>query len=81
MFNPRNARQMGLAITVISELTVVVCVGGGAGFWLDSALGSSPSFTLSFSILALVYGFKRLVTTLNQASKKHDDEPPDSGPH
>ena len=80
MFSPRNVRQMGLAIAVISELTVIVCIGVGAGFWLDSALGSSPSFTLSLSILALVYGFKRLITSLNQASQDHDHEPPDSGP-
>jgi F0F1-type ATP synthase assembly protein I len=79
MLNPRNARQMGLAIAVISELTIIVCVGAGAGFWLDSTLDSSPGFTLSFSILALVIGFKRLITSLQKATHSNDHEPPSTG--
>ena len=61
MFDPKMSRQMGLAITVISELTFVVLVGGGAGYWLDLTLGTSPIFTLTLSILALVFGFKKLI--------------------
>ena len=79
MLNPRNAKQIGLAITVISELTITVCIGGGAGYWLDSSLGSSPGFTLSLSILALVYGFKKLIHRLNPSPQNHDHEHSDPG--
>jgi F0F1-type ATP synthase assembly protein I len=67
MFKPRNARQMGYALTVISELTVSVCIGGGAGYWLDSTLGTSPGFTLSLSLLALVVFFKRMIASQKKA--------------
>ena len=79
MLNPRNAKQIGLAITVISELTITVCVGGGAGYWLDSSLGTSPGLTLTLSILALVYSFKKLIHRLNPPPRPHDHEPSDPG--
>jgi len=79
MLNPKNSRQMGLAITVISELTITVCLGGGAGYWLDSSLGTSPGLTLTLSILALVYGFKKLIHRMNPPHLPHDNEPSDSG--
>ena len=79
MFDPKTSRQMGLAITVISELTFIVLVGGGVGYWLDLTLKTTPSFTLTLSILALVFGFKKLIHHLQQADSDHDHEPPESG--
>jgi F0F1-type ATP synthase assembly protein I len=70
---------MALAIAVVSELSITAILGGGAGYWLDSSLGTTPGLTLSFSILALVFGFKKLISRLNQLSSSDDNEPPDSG--
>ena len=80
MFNPRNARQMGYALTVISELTVSVCIGGGAGYWLDSTLETSPGFTLSLSLLALVVFFKRMIASQKQAHQADEDDPQEPRP-
>jgi len=79
MLTPRNSKQMALAIAVVSELSITVILGGGAGYWLDSTLGTTPGLTLTLSILALVFGFKKLISRLNQLSSTDDYEPPDSG--
>ena len=80
MLNPSLAKQMGLAIAVVFELTLAVCIGGGAGYWLDSSLGTSPGFTFSLSILALLVFFRRLTSTLRQAAESDDDELQDPRP-
>lgn len=63
---------LGKATAAVSELAITVVAGAFLGRWLDSQAGSSPTLLLLLTIGATLFGFIRLVRSVQ---KLHPDDP------
>lgn len=55
-----NAAKAGPAAMASYSLIGAIMLFGGASYWLDGWLGTSPWFLVGGLVLALVYGFVQL---------------------
>lgn len=52
-----NGKDLSQAFRVIAELVLSIGLCAGAGYWLDTVLGTIPLFLLIGVILGLIAGF------------------------
>ena len=76
MLDPRVIRRLAGAAAAVTELAITVAIGVAAGTWGDKQLGSAPLLALALSLLALILGFIRLVSTLKRLEEPDDRHPP-----
>ena len=69
-------RKMGRATAVVTEMAVTVILGVYIGSYLDTRLGFSPVFLLSFTLGALVVGMVRLTRSVAKLTAADEDHPP-----
>lgn len=55
--NEGIGKAMGTGFRVATELVAATLVGGGIGYMLDKAIGTSPWFLLIFLLLGIAAGF------------------------
>ena len=71
---PRRVHFMqtiALALELPIILVAGVLIGGGAGYWLDGKLGSSPLLTFLLGLVGFAAGVREILRRIPQ------DEPPD----
>jgi F0F1-type ATP synthase assembly protein I len=56
------------------ELAVTVAVGGGAGYWLDSWLGSGPWLAVVGAAAGMVLAMYYLIRRANSADRDRDGD-------
>jgi len=54
-------RQLGLAIELPFVLVAAVVLGGGAGYWLDNRLHTSPALTFLLGALGFAAGVREVL--------------------
>jgi F0F1-type ATP synthase assembly protein I len=63
-------RSLGLAMSLPFTLIVCVGIGGGAGYFLDKWMHSSPAFVLILGVLGFAAGFWDILRQLSKDEKR-----------
>jgi len=67
-------RYLGIASTVGINMVVSTFIGFALGYWvLDRYFNSYPWFTLVFTALGIIAGFRYLFRIAKRANEKSDD--------
>jgi ATP synthase protein I len=56
--------------TIGIELSLSIIVGGGIGYWLDSALGTEPWMLIFWLMCGMIAGFRSLYNTTKRIMKE-----------
>jgi ATP synthase protein I len=68
------ARQFAMAMELPFTMIGGVLIGGGAGYFLDRWLHTSPVFTLILGLLGFVGGVWEVLKRLLHEEKKEEDD-------
>ncbi|CUU00852.1 MAG: AtpZ/AtpI family protein [Fimbriimonadales bacterium] len=65
----QGVKAMSLAFSIGFALAGPVILGGLVGYWLDSRLNTSPTWTLILVLLGTVAGFVQLIRMVNKMNE------------
>jgi F0F1-type ATP synthase assembly protein I len=65
-------RQLSDILELPFLLVATIAIGGGAGYFLDEWLHTSPVFTLILGLLGFAGGMIQLVRRLSKDTKEND---------
>ncbi len=66
----RSTRAVSLAFSIGFALAGPIILGALVGYWLDTRLGTSPTWTMVLILIGVVAGFVQLIRIANRLSRE-----------